>query len=166
MSTAWFGGARLSPDEAYRWLLWRNAPLAAASRVCTFVMLNPSTADATKDDATIRTCVAFADHWGFNSIEVVNLYAFRTPSPKVLAQVGYPVGDGNDEHIVAACGADSRRIILAWGAHAQPERAAHVRELIRTQARASGRTFALKINKDGSPAHPLYQPRNATLIPC
>jgi hypothetical protein len=55
-------GAVLSDDGVYRYRLWRiwdddRAPTA-------FLMLNPSTADATVDDPTLRRCIAFARRWG------------------------------------------------------------------------------------------------------
>jgi len=70
--------ALISPCSQYRyWLLrrWSNRPLA------TFVMLNPSTADANSDDATIRKCMGFADAWGLGGIWVVNLFALRSTNP-------------------------------------------------------------------------------------
>lgn len=45
--------------------------------VATFVMLNPSTADATNDDATIRKCMGFARRWNLGGIHVGNLFAYR-----------------------------------------------------------------------------------------
>ena len=73
--------AVLDPTGRYRYFLardWGNGPRVA------FVMLNPSTADAEKDDATIRRCVGFAKLWGFASLGVVNLYGFRCTSPSRL----------------------------------------------------------------------------------
>ena len=50
--------ACISADDVYRYRLGRiwkpNAP------ACLFIMLNPSTADAYVDDATIRRCLDYA----------------------------------------------------------------------------------------------------------
>ena len=46
----------------YRYVLTRQ--VSAGTRPATFILLNPSTADATKDDPTIRRCVGFARRWG------------------------------------------------------------------------------------------------------
>ena len=51
-------------------------------------MLNPSTADATEDDPTIRACMAFAERWECGWLDVVNLYAFRATDPADLAWFG------------------------------------------------------------------------------
>jgi hypothetical protein len=56
----------------------------AALSTLTFVLLNPSTADAVQVDPTLRRCMAFARREGYGGLDVVNLYAFRTKDPKVL----------------------------------------------------------------------------------
>lgn len=85
--------------------------------VLLFVMLNPSTADADVDDATIRRCVKFAQAHGFGALEVVNLYAFRATDPKDLRRAGYLAGPENDAHIAAAA-SECAAICVAWGANA------------------------------------------------
>ena len=47
-----------------------------------FVMLNPSTATQTHSDPTIRRCEGFAKRWGYRTLEVVNLFAWRATVPK------------------------------------------------------------------------------------
>jgi len=47
---------------------------------------NPSTADADVLDPTVRRCVGFALAWGFGSLEVVNLFAFRATDPRDLVR--------------------------------------------------------------------------------
>ena len=78
-------------------------------------MLNPSTADETADDPTIRKCIALAKSWGFGSLAVGNLFAFRTPSPVVLKQAQSPVGDLNDEWL-NTLQQTAALIVTAWGA--------------------------------------------------
>jgi Protein of unknown function (DUF1643) len=64
-------GAVISDCGRYRYSLWRIWN-ASAVRVM-FIGLNPSTADATQDDPTIRRCVEFARSWGFGGIYVQSL---------------------------------------------------------------------------------------------
>lgn len=54
--------ARFSSCQNYRYSLWRTwSGLLPNSRgYAMFVGLNPSTADETNDDPTIRRCMAFA----------------------------------------------------------------------------------------------------------
>jgi hypothetical protein len=59
--------------------------------VC-FVLLNPSTADETREDPTVRRCIGFARSLGYGALEVVNLYAYVATDPAELRRAGYPWG--------------------------------------------------------------------------
>jgi hypothetical protein len=76
LRTAW-----LSEDGVYRWTLYRRL---RPGQLLTFIMLNPSTADATTDDPTIVKCLGFAARLGFSGIAVVNLYPYRATKPTDL----------------------------------------------------------------------------------
>ena len=79
-----------------------------------FALLNPSTADALRDDPTIRRCMAFARRWRFGALEVVNLFAFRSTDPLGLRKVQDPVGPDNDAQLRAAA-RRSTRMVAGWG---------------------------------------------------
>lgn len=149
-------GARLSPDGRYRYALgrrWGTGPAA------TFVMLNPSTADAEVDDPTIRRCVGFARALECEGLLVVNLYAYRATKPADLFRAEDPVGPEADAYLTAhakAAAQQGRPLIAAWGAHARPDRVAHVLTLPGMEA-----VTALGVTKAGAPRHPLYLPGNA-----
>jgi hypothetical protein len=152
--------ANISPDGLYRWSLHREwrAPLAPP-RWVTFVMLNPSTADASVDDPTIRRCIGFARAFGATGLAVVNLYGLRATSPKDLWKAADPVGLENDSTLrtfLAMAAAHDMPIIAAWGAHAEPDRVAAVRAMPGAE-----RLQALRVTKDGAPGHPLYLPSTA-----
>jgi hypothetical protein len=93
-------GAVISDCQQYRYSLTRvwaeNAP-----RAC-FIMLNPSIADATINDPTIRRCIGFAIEMGCGSLEVVNLFAFRATDPKAMKQADDPIGPENDRYLIEA----------------------------------------------------------------
>jgi hypothetical protein len=86
------GDRRLVPVSAL-------AELEPRGRYLEWMMLNPSTADGTDDDATIRKCMKFARAWGYGGILVVNLLAWRETDSKLLKQRGYAelVGRHNNE---------------------------------------------------------------------
>jgi hypothetical protein len=142
--------AVLSECGRYRYSLTRYLDLDGDESVCTFVMLNPSTADATQNDPTIRRCLGFARAWGYGRLKVVNLYAFRTTDPGFLWLQDDPVGPENDHAISLAFGA-SDLIVAAWGAHARVVRLAQFAETFR-----GWRLHALGVTKHGAPRHPLY----------
>ena len=106
--------AELSPCGRYRYLLTRT--LAAGTGTCLFVMLNPSTADHTLDDQTIRQCIGFTAVWGFRRLAVVNLFAWRATLPRDMLSAIDPIGPAGDEWILAAA-RNADRIVCAWGEH-------------------------------------------------
>lgn len=114
-----------------------------------FVMLNPSTADARSDDPTIWRCIAFAMSWGFGSLEVVNLFAYRATCPHALVEVADPIGPENDRHIGEAVDR-ANLVIAAWGCRGG---------LYRRDAAVRPYMAAAKclgVTKAGHPRHPLY----------
>lgn len=143
--------AVLSDCGTYRYALWRDQASLLNSGSVLFVMLNPSTADATQDDATIRRCRVFAAGWGYGRLAVGNLYAYRATKPTDLDSAEDPVGPENDEWLERLAD-EATRIIVAWGANIGPiaDRAERVLHLLGPDVEA------LKITASGRPGHPLY----------
>jgi hypothetical protein len=106
------GSALFDTTGKYRYLLRREWD--ATREAIAFVMLNPSTADATVNDATIRRCLNFAIAWGYGSLWVGNLFAYRSSDPKRLYSVIDPIGPGNDEYL-RQLAENVGSIILAYG---------------------------------------------------
>lgn len=121
-----------------------------------FMGLNPSTANETTDDPTIRRVKKMAQNWGFGGVYMMNLFAFVTPYPHELLKCSDPIGS-NDVWLPDIAGICDE-IIFAWGNFKEAqERAKKVIEMF-PQAKA------LIINKDGSPRHPLYVPGNVVPV--
>ncbi len=117
-------------------------------------MLNPSTADATVDDPTIRRIVGFSQSWGWGGAKVYNLFALRSPTPSALKQHPDPVGPDNDGHLAAIT--PGLPIIAAWGQWGDHLNRARG---VCTALAAAGHTLqCVGMNKGGSPKHPLYVP--------
>ncbi|WP_424236865.1 DUF1643 domain-containing protein [Bhargavaea ginsengi] len=128
---------------------------------CLFVMLNPSTADAGKPDATLNQCMNIARHQGFGSLEVVNLYSIRTKSPQVLFGSDDRHHPPNDQHLADAIG-NARRVIVAWGQHGGGEGRDQV---VLDMIREAGKTpYCLGTTKSRMSRHPLYLKSNTPLI--
>lgn len=143
--------ARISDCGKYRYLLRRTWDHSKPRPL--IVMLNPSTADAETDDATIRSCVRLSKGLGYGSFEVVNLFAFRATDPAELQRTTDPVGPRNDDIIEAAI-LRCDIALCAWGAHPMAgNRANSVRALLRNHRPA---VFCLGKTKSGAPKHPLY----------
>ena len=142
--------ARLSDCGAYRYVLSRTWD-AALGR-CLFVMLNPSTADALSDDATIRRCVNFSRAWGYGALRVVNLFALRSTDPKHLYKHPDPVGPDNARTISAEA-ADASLVVIAWDNHGvyKGRGATVYQELFRSGCAV----HCLGLTGLGEPKHPL-----------
>lgn len=155
--------AVISSCGAYRYHLtrrWRDGPLL------TFVMLNPSIADAEIDDPTIRRCMHFARREDAAGIDVVNLLAFRATRPEVMMHAVDPSGPENFS-VLAAVARDAKNnrkpIICAWGAHwmaDEPARqAVALFQSLGVELKCLGKT------QDGAPRHPLYVRNDQPLEP-
>jgi len=116
-----------------------------------FVMLNPSTADAVRDDPTIRRCIGFARAWGYRRLTVTNLFAYRTASPRTLRHAPDPVGPQNDDFLLR-CARQADRIVCAWGTHgALRNREDEVLGMLREH-----HLEHLGLTQANHPRHPLY----------
>jgi hypothetical protein len=152
--------ARFDPTRTWRYTLTRE--WRTGSGRCLWIMLNPSTADEFVLDPTIRRCVGFARAWGFQSIEVANLFALRSTDPRALYAHADPIGRDNDYYIEqAATRAD--RIVCAWGAHgAHLDRGRRVAAVLACVPKP---VVCLGLTKDGHPKHPLYLANDTTPKP-
>jgi hypothetical protein len=137
-------GALISDCTKYRYQLWRIWDESKPKVL--FIMLNPSTADSETNDPTIRRCIGFAKSWGYGGIYVGNLYAYRSTDRSELNIVENPIGDDNIKNInemLPKC----EKIVCAWGnGEGRPE---HIFSNF-------SNLHYLKLNADGTPAHPLY----------
>ena len=152
-------GATISDCGKYRYNLTRTW---AAGKAVMFIGLNPSTANADEDDPTIRKCVNFADRWGYSSIVMTNLFAYRATDPKEMKKADDPVGPANDLFLEEeSFGADL--IVCAWGANGDYlQRDDSVVHLLKHQCGFDLK--CLKLTKDGHPWHPLYVKYDTPLI--
>lgn len=149
--------AVVSSDERYRYLLRRE--WGKGGKTVGFICLNPSTADATNDDPTVRRCINFAKAWGGTQLVIGNLFAYRSTDPSVLGATKDPIGEENDAWLERI--ADRSDILVAaWGAHGRLYgRDQSVRE------RFAGQLTALRLTNTGAPGHPLYLPGNLVPFP-
>lgn len=145
--------ATFSPCRRYRYTLWRSwAGLFGGGKgYAMFVGLNPSTADETLDDPTIRRCIAFARSWGYDGLCMANLFAFRATDPADMLAQADPVGEENDRYL-QECAAGAGIVIAAWGCHGTHRgRDRQVRAMLT-------KLHYLRLTAAGHPGHPLYLP--------
>lgn len=154
-----------SPCRKYRYTLWREfEPELARTELqdsyVQFIGLNPSTADETNDDPTIRRCIAFARAWGYGAFCMTNVFSFRATDPQVMKE---NCTDGNIEAVIAhtnnlrqigLVAIDAGLIVAAWGTHGSHLDGGNT---VKTFIEKFGlKLHHLGLNSDGSPKHPLY----------
>ncbi|HUB98542.1 MAG TPA: DUF1643 domain-containing protein [Solirubrobacterales bacterium] len=161
-------GAVLSDCGRYRYSLTREIPgqLGEPERsgTCLFMMLNPSTADASVDDPTIRRCIRFTKDWGYKRLAVGNLFAYRATNPMALRELPLEVAAGpdNDQWLASHC-EEASTIVCAWGANRiAPYRMPWVEPIL---AERGGDVVCLGTTANGSPRHPLYVPADFEPVP-
>lgn len=149
--------AVFSADDRYRYLLGRTwdryeDPEETTRAVCIWIMLNPSTADHTVDDPTIKKCTKYARTWGMGGILVANLFAWRATDPSELAKAVDPIGPANDSILYRVTRNPLLAIVVGGWGNKLPR--AYRR---RGQQLHIGRSLhCVAVNTDGSPRHPLY----------
>ncbi|MEM0954386.1 MAG: DUF1643 domain-containing protein [Pseudomonadota bacterium] len=136
--------------KQYRYALWRIWDNQRPAVM--FIGLNPSTADATRDDPTLVRCMGFASDWGYGGVYTTNLFAWRATEPAEMKRAAAPVGRDNDR-VILATASKVDRVIAAWGNDgAWLGRSTALRALLPD-------LYYLRLNAGGEPAHPLYLPR-------
>lgn len=146
----------------YRYTLKRHVGELGSTRgTLLWVMLNPSTADESTDDPTIRKCVSFTRRWSYSSLSVVNLYAMRATKPVDLWAAELDgidvIGPENDNTIVTEA-LKAEGIVAAWGRlpkAAESRKASVLAILRRVRLELPVQLLMIKPNGDGSPMHPL-----------
>lgn len=169
-------GAVLSDDRLYRYALSRRVPggqitldmsgtvthATPRKGACAFVLLNPSTASEDVDDQTVRKCMGFCQRWGFATLDIVNLFAWRATDPAVLKGIADPVGPLNNEWILAVARC-ADLVVLGWGNHGVLHgRGAAVMMLLQA-AGVTLHCLGMGLTKKNMPRHPLYEPYNKPL---
>jgi hypothetical protein len=164
-------GADLSDDRVYRYRLWRVWD--KTRRGVTWIMLNPSTADARTDDATVIRCRNFARSWGYGRIDVLNLFALRATDPRELWRhdIDYAVGPQTDEYLLLHLAERGPMLthtnnhgrphddilVCAWGQNVRRTHQHRTQHVLRMLNGAGAFTHRVgeSTTKEGQPPHPL-----------
>lgn len=158
--------AVISPDELYRYLLVRKWGMGGKRLIV--VGLNPSTADAITDDATIKLLTRMAIRYGFSELRMLNLFAFRATEPKVMRAAENPVGPKNEEYLEREMSNlnGNDRVLLMWGAHGNHRNEANrVMEKLRVNPEVFSRVMTIGLTATGQPRHVLYTRSTVVMHP-
>jgi len=149
-------GAQFSDDRIYRYALWRT--WREGDHVL-FIGLNPSTADETEDDPTIRRCIGFAKEWEFGGIYMLNIFALRATNPKNLMKSKDPIGEKNNDFLQMYFDKIGLNV-ACWGTLGKYlNRGQQVRDILGDDC-----LHCFGLTKNGQPKHPLYLPKKTELV--
>ena len=151
-------GARFSPCKTWRYSLTREWLTGEGKQL--LLMLNPSDADALRDDSTTTLMVKRTQRDGFRRYEAANLFGLVDSDPAALYRHPDPIGPENDLAILSAIH-DADRIIVAWGNNGHHlDRAKAVLRLL-----GERELWCFGVTKSGEPRFPRAIPRDLPLQP-
>lgn len=146
-------GAEFSPCGKYRYKLWRiwdkSLPLVM------FIGLNPSTADASEDDPTIKSVCRLAKNNGYGGIYMTNLFTIISPDPKILKSQNEWTDTLKDVERLREVRRICKDVVFAWGNFKEAQQRQYL------VAREFPGALCIKKNKNDTPVHPLYQKSNS-----
>ena len=156
--------ASFSTCKDYRWNLSRY--INKSQKTLIFIGLNPSLANKSENDPTLKRLLGFAELWGYGSLIVVNLFARITKSPKVLASCDDPVGWKNDFELNKRISywetKDSYELWIGWGINGRLMNRDKL--LLKRIKKSSKKPYVIGLTKDGYPRHPLYTSKQENLF--
>ena len=155
--------ALLSACGTWRWRLERH--IGAGDISPAVFGVNPSTADAALDDATVRKWRGFGQRLGWSRFVVGNLFSFRATDVRALAVAADPFGPDHMTHIRRIID-EADILIPCWGNRAKmpkglrPEADRMMRLLVESgkPIRCWGQT------RSGDPCHPLMLGYDTRLV--
>lgn len=162
--------AILSSCGLYRYRLERRVSMDGP--VFAFFGINPSTADATEDDATVRKWTGFVKRWDGSRFIVGNVWPLRSTDVRRLATAPRWIGimEENQRHILQMA-KEADVLVPCWGDRAKVPRAMHneLDELL-SLLRGTGKPVKhFGLTKGGDPKHPLmlgYDTELMEMPPC
>lgn len=148
--------AVLSPCGAYRYRLDRTVGMDGC--VYAFFGVNPSTADATEDDATVRKWIGFTKTWGGSRFIAGNVFPLRSTDVRLVSTWTrwLDIVRENQRHILAIC-QEADILVPCWGDRGKVPKAMHNEiDDLASLLRGTGKPLMhLGLTKGGDPKHPL-----------
>lgn len=125
-------------------------------KVIAFFGINPSTADASVDDATVRKWIGFCRRWGVSRFIVGNVFSYRSTDVKAIGKALFPQGPQHFAHLNQII-AEADVLVPCWGGRDKVPK--HLREhldLLLAWLHRSGKpVLHFGITDGGDPKHPL-----------
>lgn len=137
-------GAEFSQCGKYRYKLWRIWDYSKPKAMC--IGLNPSTANANKNDNTISLLIRMLSDLGYGGFYMMNLFAYISSKPEDLLTCPDPLGDNDNKLDEVAKQCDS--VIACWGNFKQAKQ--RIEQVLPQYPNA----LCFGVNQNGTPYHP------------
>jgi len=154
-------GAMFSPLAVYRYKLWRIWD--KSKPMIMFICLNPSTADAVKNDPTITRCQVRAKLLGYGGMYFANIFAYKSTQIDGLLHSDDPIGNPENDKAILEMARNSNAVVCGWGNYGSYLNRSG--DLVDTLSLAGIKLWCLGINRTGEPVHPLYVAYYTPIIP-
>ncbi|TLX52768.1 hypothetical protein DN824_21915 [Stutzerimonas nosocomialis] len=156
--------AVISECGKYRYRLEREVQMDG--KVFAFFGVNPSTADASVDDATVRKWIGFTKVNGGRRFIVGNVFALRSTDVNALKSAPDPVGPDNADHLMAIASA-ADILVPCWGSRGKlpKELHFHLAQTLTLLAATGKPILTFGLSKSGDPLHPLMLGYSTQLVP-
>lgn len=145
---------------------WPTPTQAPVPKVFAYFGINPSTADASLDDSTVRKWTGFTMRNGGSKFIVGNVFAFRATDPKKLGRVDDPFGPECLEHLTSII-ADADILVPCWGnlTKMPPDLRGAPAQLMAWLKKSGKPILHFGTTKSGQPKHPLMLGYDTPLTP-
>lgn len=155
--------AVISDCGKYRYRLDRA--VSDSDPVFAFFGVNPSTADASDDDATVRKWRGFVDRWGGSRFIVGNAFAYRSTDVRQLASVEDPFGALVGEYITNIIN-EADILVPCWGntSKVPPSLRYAFGELMDVLLSSGKPVKCFGLTASGDPRHPLMLGYSTSLV--
>lgn len=157
--------AVISPCGTYRYRLDRSVGMSGP--VFAFFGINPSTADANEDDATVRKWIGFTKVWGGSRFIVGNVWPLRATDVRVLSTATrwLDVGRENQRHILEIA-SEADILVPCWGCRNKAPKSMHneIDALISLLLATGKPVKHFGLTASGDPKHPLMLGYSTPLI--
>lgn len=139
----------LKEVDAFRYFYYQELTNNPAHEKLIIIMMNPSLANSTTLDPTIRNINRYLKEKNYSSFEIVNLHHIRTPKPVHLKSYLEKHSDSAYKEILEEYinqNKENCKIVAAWGKNYNSEACKFFKEKYKN-------FWVFALNKNGSPAH-------------
>jgi|SRR5579863_9162001 len=157
--------AIISECEQYRYRLEREV-FDFGDKVIAYFGVNPSTADETTDDPTVRKWLMFSKLYGARKFIVGNIFAYRTTNVRCLKDAPDPIGPENAYYLREIMH-EADLLVPCWGSRGKlPRELRHyLDETLISLINSDKPVVIFGRTGSGDPKHPLFLSCDTQLKP-